>query len=233
MILPASWAGAAGALPAGVPAPGHLHPVHRAGHRDGLAAGRRSVVGMLAGAGMAARSPSMPRAGSSPRRCGTSTRLGLIAARLIVTRLLEDRRAPIVVAIDDTLFKRWGRQVHHAFWTHDGAAQGGKKIARGNRWVIAGIVVRLPFVHRSGVPAGAVAAVGGQGHHHPGGVGRAAAGPARRRVPRPGRARSRGRRLPRQAAAGDGDDVDHPAAGQRRPVRHRAAAHRPPRAARR
>jgi hypothetical protein len=27
----------------------------------------------------------------------------------------------------------------------DGAAQGGKKIARGNRWVIAGIVVRLPL----------------------------------------------------------------------------------------
>ena len=35
------------------------------------------------------------------------------------------------VVIDDTLFKRWGRRVHHAFWTHDGAAQGGKKIARG------------------------------------------------------------------------------------------------------
>ena len=27
----------------------------------------------------------------------------------------------------------------------DGAAQGGKKIARGNRWVVAGIVVRLPL----------------------------------------------------------------------------------------
>ena len=52
---------------------------------------------------------------------------------------------PITVVIDDTLFKRWGRTVYHAFWTHDGAAQGGKKIARGNRWVIAGIVVRLPL----------------------------------------------------------------------------------------
>ena len=49
------------------------------------------------------------------------------------------------MVIDDTLFKRWGRQVRHAFWTHDGAAQGGKKIARGNRWVVAGIVVRLPL----------------------------------------------------------------------------------------
>jgi hypothetical protein len=33
----------------------------------------------------------------------------------------------------------------HAFWTHDGSAQGGNKIARGNRWAVAGIVVRLPF----------------------------------------------------------------------------------------
>jgi hypothetical protein len=71
-------------------------------------------------------------------------RLGLVVARLIVTRLL-DPGEPITVVIDDTLFKRWGRHVHGAFWTHDGAAQGGKKIARGNRWVIAGIVVRLPF----------------------------------------------------------------------------------------
>jgi hypothetical protein len=46
--------------------------------------------------------------------------------------------------VDDTLFRRWGRKVHHAFWTHDGAAQGKQKIGRGNRWVIAGIVVRLP-----------------------------------------------------------------------------------------
>jgi len=70
--------------------------------------------------------------------------MGLVVARLIVTRLL-DPGEPIIVVIDDTLFKRWGRKVWHAFWTHDGAAQGGKKIARGNRWAIAGIVVRLPL----------------------------------------------------------------------------------------
>ena len=71
-------------------------------------------------------------------------RLGLVVARLVVTRLLGPGE-PVTVVIDDTLFKRWGRHVWHAHWTHDGAAQGGKKIARGNRWVIAGIVVRLPF----------------------------------------------------------------------------------------
>ena len=46
---------------------------------------------------------------------------------------------------DDTLFRRWGKRVHHAFWTHDGAAQGPAKLGRGNRWVIIGIVVTLPF----------------------------------------------------------------------------------------
>jgi len=50
-------------------------------------------------------------------------RLGLAAAGLIVTRLL-DPDAPIVVVLDDTLFKRWGRKVAYAFWTHDGSAQG-------------------------------------------------------------------------------------------------------------
>jgi hypothetical protein len=63
---------------------------------------------------------------------------------MIVDRLLP-AETPIVAVIDDTLFRRWGRKVHHVFWTHDGAAQGQRKIGRGNRWVIAGIAVRLPF----------------------------------------------------------------------------------------
>jgi DDE superfamily endonuclease len=67
-------------------------------------------------------------------------RLGLIAARFIVTRLLGEAE-PITVVVDDTVFKRGGRTVHPALWTHDGAAQGGQKMARGNRWVVAGIVV--------------------------------------------------------------------------------------------
>ena len=32
-----------------------------------------------------------------------------------------------------------------AFWTHDGSAQDPNALGRGNRWVIAGIVVELPF----------------------------------------------------------------------------------------
>jgi hypothetical protein len=69
---------------------------------------------------------------------------GLAAARLIVKHLLGDGEA-IVVAADGTFFKRWGRSVAQARWAYDGSAQGGKKTAFGNTWVIAAIVVRLPF----------------------------------------------------------------------------------------
>lgn len=105
---------------------------------------RRTVVGMLAGAGMAAvvSFHSACRFFSAHR--WEPDRLGLAVARLVVHRLLE-AGAPITVAVDDTLLRRWGKKVHHAFWTHDGAAQGPAKLGRGNRWVIAGIVVRLPF----------------------------------------------------------------------------------------
>ena len=105
---------------------------------------RRTVVGMLAGTGMAAvvSFHSACRFFSAHR--WDPDRLGLAVARLVVHRLL-DADASITVAVDDTLFRRWGKQVHHAFWTHDGAAQGPAKLGRGNRWVIAGIVVHLPF----------------------------------------------------------------------------------------
>lgn len=106
--------------------------------------GRRSVVGMLAGAQMAQTVSFHAACRFFSSAAWDADRLGLLAARLIVERLLP-ADAPIMVVVDDTLFKRWGRKVHHALWTHDGAAQGSKKIARGNRWVIAGIVVRLPF----------------------------------------------------------------------------------------
>jgi hypothetical protein len=105
---------------------------------------RRTVVGMLAGAGMAAVVSFHSVCRFFSQHAWAADRLGLLLARLIVTRLLAGD-APILVAIDDTLFRRWGKKVHHAWWTHDGAAQGPTKLGRGNRWVIAGIVVELPF----------------------------------------------------------------------------------------
>jgi hypothetical protein len=99
---------------------------------------------MLAGAGMAGVVSFHAACRFFSHAVWDVDQLGLVATRFVVERLLDDD-APVTVVVDDTLFRRWGRKVHHAFWTHDGAAQGGKKIARGNRWVVAGIVVRLPF----------------------------------------------------------------------------------------
>lgn len=39
----------------------------------------------------------------------------------------------------------WGRKVSAARWAYDGAAQGGRKIAFGNTWVVAAVVCRLRF----------------------------------------------------------------------------------------
>lgn len=105
---------------------------------------RRTVVGMLAGAGMAALVSFHSACRFFSAYAWDTDRLGLAVARLIVARLLPEDAA-ITVAVDDTLFRRWGRKVHHAFWTHDGAAQGPAKLGRGNRWVIVGIVMKLPF----------------------------------------------------------------------------------------
>ena len=107
-----------------------------------ILAGRRTVVAMAAAAGIADR---------WRRACwffaGAAwdiDDLGLAVARLAVKYLLDDGEA-VVVACDGTFFKRWGKKVFQARWAYDGSAQGGKKIAFGNTWVVAAIVVRLPF----------------------------------------------------------------------------------------
>jgi len=73
--------------------------------------------------------------------------LGLAVAKLVVA-LLVPPGAPVVVAIDDTLFRRRGKKVWAASWFHDGSAQGPAKTGYGNNWVVAGIVCRLPMVRR-------------------------------------------------------------------------------------
>jgi DDE superfamily endonuclease len=107
-----------------------------------ILADRSTVVAMAAAGGMAGR---------WRRACWFFSgavwdvdALGLAVARLIVKHLLGDGDA-IVVAVDGTLFRRWGRKVFAARWAYDGAAQGGRKIAFGNTWVAAAIVCRLPF----------------------------------------------------------------------------------------
>jgi hypothetical protein len=107
-----------------------------------ILSGRRTVVAMAAAAGMA---------GKWRRACWFFSgavwdvdALGLMVARLVVKYLLAEGE-PLAVACDSTFFRRWGRKVFQARWAYDGAAQGGKKIAFGNTWVVAALVVRLPF----------------------------------------------------------------------------------------
>ena len=107
-----------------------------------ILADRSTVVAMAAAAGMAQR---------WRRACwffsGAAwdiNDLGLAVARLIVKYLIGDGE-PVIVAVDGTLFRRWGSRVFQARWAYDGAAQGGKKVAFGNTWVIAAIVCRVPF----------------------------------------------------------------------------------------
>jgi hypothetical protein len=109
--------------------------------------GRRTVCGMLTGAGLS-RLWSHHRAHRffSHARWG-SEGLGLALARLVVT-LLVPAGAPVLVAVDDTLFKRTGPTVHAIGWFHDGSAKGPKQAGLGNNWVICAVIVTLPFCSR-------------------------------------------------------------------------------------
>jgi DDE superfamily endonuclease len=109
--------------------------------------GRRTVCGMLTGAGLsrAWRHDRAHRFFSAAR--WSAEDLGLVLAKLVVMLLVPDGE-PVLVAIDDTLFKRTGRKVHAIGWFHDGSAKGPHQVGLGNNWVIAAIVVRLPFCSR-------------------------------------------------------------------------------------
>jgi len=109
--------------------------------------GKRTVCGMLAGAGLA-RCWSHDRAHRFFSRARWSPdELGLAVAKLVAA-LLVPAGNPVVVAIDDTLFRRRGKKVWAASWFHDGAAPGPAKTGYGNNWVITAVVVRLPAISR-------------------------------------------------------------------------------------
>ena len=109
--------------------------------------GRKSVVGMLAGSGMQVAVSFHAACRFFSEGTWDVDRVGLRVARLIVEKLVPVG-APVLVAVDDTLVQRWGRKVFAALWTHDGSSKVKGAVARGNRWVVAGIVVDLPFCAR-------------------------------------------------------------------------------------
>ena len=109
--------------------------------------GRRTVCGMLSGAGLSRLWPHDRAHWFFSRARWDPDELGLAVTRL-VAGLLVPAGQPVVVAIDDTLFRRRGKKVWAASWFHDGSAPGPAKTGYGNNWVIAAIVVRLPMVRR-------------------------------------------------------------------------------------
>jgi hypothetical protein len=78
-------------------------------------------------------------------------RVGMVLARLVVAGLVP-AGAAVLVAVDDTLFRRCGRRVAGAAWQHDGSRCGPKaaQVSWGTCFVVvvAGIVVDLPFCDR-------------------------------------------------------------------------------------
>jgi hypothetical protein len=111
--------------------------------------GRRTVTGMLAGARLQQTWSHYRAYRFFARARWSADQLGLRLADLAV-RLLVAPGVPIRVAVDDTLMRRSGRKVFGAAWHHDPLAAGQRRTAWGNCWVVAGILVDLPFLaHRS------------------------------------------------------------------------------------
>jgi DDE superfamily endonuclease len=119
----------------------------------GLAAGlagqvrRRTVCGMLLGAGLSRCWPHDRAHYFFARAAWDLDELGLAVARLVVA-LLVPAGEPVAVAVDDSVFRRCGRRVYGAAWQHDGSSPARNKLSFGTCFVTAGIIVRLPFCTR-------------------------------------------------------------------------------------
>lgn len=108
----------------------------------------RTVCGMLTASGWAGQ-----RHHDWAHRFFASARwsadaVGLALAGLVLNRLVAVD-APVVVAVDDTLFRRSGRKIHGAGWHRDPTSPArGKASGWGHCWVVVGILVWLPFASR-------------------------------------------------------------------------------------
>lgn len=113
--------------------------------------GERTVTGMLVGARLGGVWHHSRAHDFFARSRWSPDALALRLVDFIVAVFVEPE-APILVAVDDTLFGRSGRKVADCFFHHDGAqpAGSGRRTRWGNNWVVAGLVVELPF--RAGRP---------------------------------------------------------------------------------
>jgi len=110
--------------------------------------GQRTVTGMLAGARLAGRRHHDLGYRFFATARWSADQLGLVLLELIATTLVP-AGAPLVLAVDDTLWRRAGRKLHGTAWHHDGNGPGRHRPAWGHRWVVVGVIVRLPFATRA------------------------------------------------------------------------------------
>src|SRR5215469_7100042 len=106
----------------------------------GLAAGlagqarRRTVCGMLLGAGLAGAWPHDRAHYFFARARWQIDELGLAVARLVAALLVPPGQ-PLTVAVDDSLFRRRGPKVYGAGWQYDGASQALDRLSYGTCFV--------------------------------------------------------------------------------------------------
>lgn len=111
--------------------------------------GRRTVCGMLVGAGLNGVWAHQRAHRFFSRAVWSLEQVSLVLVRLVVETLVPAGQ-DLEVVVDDTLFKRSGSKVHAARWQHDGSASGPtrRQLGRGNGWVVAAVNVRVPFLDR-------------------------------------------------------------------------------------
>jgi DDE superfamily endonuclease len=110
--------------------------------------GQRTVTGMLLGARLAGRRHHDLAYRFFARARWSADQLGLVLLELICATLIP-AGAPLVLAVDDTLWRRAGRKIHGTAWHHDGNGPARHRPAWGHRWVVVGVILNLPFLRRA------------------------------------------------------------------------------------
>jgi hypothetical protein len=110
--------------------------------------GQRTVTGMLVGARLAGRRHHDLAYRFFATARWSADQLGLVLLELICATLVP-AGAPLVLAVDDTLWHRTGRKLHGAAWHHDSNGPGRHRPAWGHRWVVVGVICHPPFLRRA------------------------------------------------------------------------------------
>jgi hypothetical protein len=109
----------------------------------------RTVCGMLVGAGLSQHWHHARAHRFFADAVWSADQVGLTVLRLAVNLLLAED-ASVLLAVDDTLFRRSGRKVAGAGWARDGGADRPEraKIAWGTCFVVVGILIQPCFLSR-------------------------------------------------------------------------------------